>query len=58
MLQPHFSHSDHLVIKVQITIWAPTLLKSTDLIKISIDVYIKALLGASLYFYVLQISGV
>jgi hypothetical protein len=24
MLHPPFFHSDHLVIKVQITIWAPT----------------------------------
>jgi len=47
-----------LVIKVQITIWAPTPFNTYWRIKISIDVYIKAPLGASLYLYVLQISRV
>ena len=47
LLHPPFFHSDHLVIKVQITIWAPTPINIH--IKLFIDVYIKAPFGANLY---------
>ncbi len=57
LLHPPLSHSDHLVIKGSDGLGSHTFWYfRTDYNKKYIDVFIKALFGANLYLYVLQIS--
>ncbi len=60
-LYPPLSHFDHWVIKLKITILAPTpfyILGSNYWIQLFVVIYIKAPFGTQIYLYLLQISRV